>query len=75
MKRKIPKFLENLDLPESYYSTSYPIKGMDGECDMRGMIDYADKVGKDIVDLTYEEALPYYPYLATLPRKGVSKNR
>lgn len=52
----IPKFLEGVDLPDSYYVTPNPYQSVESNhVDLLSMSRYARRHGKKLVDLTEEE--------------------
>lgn len=52
-----PIFLEERPLPEGYYDATSPyVLPPLSQHNLRAMLAYAQKVGKSINDLTYEEA-------------------
>lgn len=54
---KLPKFLEGEELPEGYYDPPDPYREPPkSRYDLRAMIRYAREAGKEVVELTKEEA-------------------
>ncbi len=54
---KLPKFLEGEELPEGYYDPPDPHREPPkSRYDLRAMIRYAREAGKEVVELTKEEA-------------------
>lgn len=53
----MPKFMEGRPLPKGYYDVPNPYTLPNlSQHNLREMLAYAKKVGKNINDLTYEEA-------------------
>ena len=54
---KLPKFLEGKPLPKGYYETPNPYEDQPlSEYNLRAMLSYAETSGKNVNDLSYEEA-------------------
>ena len=57
---KIPKFLEGESLPHGYFDSPDPYKNPPkSKYNMRAMVNYALKNGKNVTDLTKDEVKPF----------------
>lgn len=57
---KIPKFLEGETLPNGYFDSPDPYKNPPkSKYNMRAVVNYALKNGKNVTDLTKDEVMPF----------------
>ncbi len=57
---KIPKFLSEEELPSGYFDSPDPYKDPpSSKYNLRAMVNYALKNGKNVTDLTKEEVKPF----------------
>lgn len=50
-----PDFYKNHQPPKGYYDTPNPYEELNMSVDLRGIHEFAQRVGKEMVDLSYEE--------------------
>ena len=59
IKLKQPNFYKDHQPPKGYYDTPDPYAEMSLSVDLRGIYEFAQKVGKKMTDLSYEEMMRF----------------
>lgn len=58
---KLPKFIEESNIPKGYYLPVDPYKSPEPSfIDLKAMVAYAKKHGKAVTELSYAEAVQFY---------------
>lgn len=58
-KMKPPNFYKDRQPPKGYYDTPDPYAEMNMSVDLRGIHKFAQKSGKEMTDLSYEEMMRF----------------
>ena len=56
---KTPDFYKDHQPPKGYYDTPDPYAEMSMSVDLRGIHEFAQKLGKEMTDLSYEEMVSF----------------